>query len=125
MVGSVVENAIGNTAAIDEQGVCVLLCWVSECHTLLSHSACLHGKLRYWHVPHGVTWSSRVLTACCVRVGTIKVAETAVEATSCGIEANNQQYIEAHKNADACPPPCTPSIAICSGKRLLPHAGCR
>ena len=30
MVGSVVGNAIGNTAAIDEQGVCVLLCWVSE-----------------------------------------------------------------------------------------------
>lgn len=64
-----------------------------------------------------------VLTACCGRIGVIKVAEPTMEASGCSIEADNQQYIEANKYANACPPPGTPSVAICSSKRLLSHAG--
>lgn len=64
-----------------------------------------------------------VLTACCARIGVIKVAEPTVEASGGSIETNDQQYIEADKYADAGPPPCTPSVAACSSKRLLSHAG--
>ena len=57
------------------------------------------------------TWTTMVLTACCLRAGIIQATEAPMKTTCCSVKANNQQYIESNKYADGSFPPGTPSVA--------------
>ena len=74
------------------------------------------------HLSRCATWSAMVLTARCVRIGFIKVTQTSMEAAGCNIEANNEHYVEPHKDADGSSSPTPPSIAVCPAERLFSHS---